>query len=101
MQRQPERNELRCAWCSRRPKLAYYGIDKDGNPYVHQKVYKQGRIYGESIARGGTLEIKCRECNRWNKIRITKSGEVIRPPSTESEPDAAASVSLFTDSPGK
>lgn len=63
------RQELRC-FCSRSPLLAVYGTDKEGIPYVHVKIYKQGRIYGETFHRGGTVEIRCRECIRWHRIFV-------------------------------
>jgi len=61
--------ELRC-FCSREPLLALYGIDKDGQPYVHIKIYKQSRIFGEAIIKGGEVKLHCRECLRWHKIVI-------------------------------
>lgn len=63
--------ELRCE-CSRRPLLGKAGRDKDGNPYVHVKVYKQKRIYGEIIATEGTVRLRCRECFRWFAVRIVR-----------------------------
>lgn len=75
-------NELRCV-CSRRPLLAHWGHDGEGTPYVHQKVYKQHRIYGESVATSGTIEIKCRECYRWTKIRLSVGGSFIAQPTPE------------------
>lgn len=64
------KNELRC-FCSRSPLLAMYGLDARGRTYVHIKVYKQRRIYGESVHYGGEVRIKCRECLRWNVIVFT------------------------------
>lgn len=68
------RHELRC-FCSRRPLLGVYGQDDKGEPYLHQKVHKQGRVFGESIFRSGTAEIRCRECYRWTRIRLSRTGE--------------------------
>lgn len=73
------KQELRCI-CSRRPLLAFYGQDEKGEPYLHQKVHKQGRIYGESLFRSGIAEIRCRECFRWTRIRLTIGGQHISPP---------------------
>lgn len=67
MRRERSKNELRC-FCSRSPLLAVYGIDQDGRLYVHIKVFKQGRIYGESVCYGGDVKIRCRECLRWHVI---------------------------------
>mgnify|MGYP001507297685 CR=1 FL=1 len=61
------KNPCRCT-CSRKPLLAYYGLDEDGDPYVHTKIYKQDRLYGEWFMQGGVAKIKCRECFRWTRI---------------------------------
>lgn len=45
-----------------------YGRDKVGRPYVHIRVFKQHRVYGEFIVYGGEAKIKCRECLRWHTI---------------------------------
>lgn len=74
--------ELRC-FCSRRPLLAYYGQDEKGEPYLHQKVHKQGRIYGESVFRTGLAEIRCRECYRWTRVRLSMGEQVISPPTDQ------------------
>jgi|SRR5688572_31321493 len=64
-------NDLRC-FCSRRPKLAVYGVDVAGKLYVHVKIYKQRAIYGEIICRQGEIEIACRECFRWHRVNIVQ-----------------------------
>lgn len=64
------KHELRC-FCSRRPLLAMYGLDKFGRTYVHIKAYKQRRIYTDVIHYGGEVNIRCRECFRWNNIVFT------------------------------
>lgn len=63
-------NELRC-FCTRNPLLATYGIYKD-QLYIHIKVYKQSRVYGEILVTGGTVKIHCRECLRWHTVRIVQ-----------------------------
>lgn len=72
MQRAKSRHELRC-FCSRRPILAFYGMTEYSKLYVHVKVYKQSRIYGEVIIEGGVVRLHCRECLRWHKVKITQS----------------------------
>jgi hypothetical protein len=62
--------ELRC-FCRSTPLLATYGIDKAGAPYVHLKVYKGDRIYGEMVVKGGEVKMKCRNCLRWHRVNIT------------------------------
>lgn len=61
------RNEIRC-YCRREPLLATYGVDDNGKVYIHVKVYKNHRIFGEVLVTEGTVELRCRECMRWFKI---------------------------------
>lgn len=66
-------NLLRC-FCSRVPLLATYGLTQDGNSYVHVKVYKQKRIYGNvRLSGSGTIEIQCRECLRWYRVTLSEN----------------------------
>ena len=65
--------DLRCA-CSARPLLGVCGRRQDGEPYIHIKVYKQSRIFGEIVAVGGDVHIKCRECLRWHTVTIKRGG---------------------------
>jgi len=65
--------ELRC-FCSRHPLLATYGVDRKGQLYVHVRVYKQRRIYGEVLVTGGTVKLMCRECLRWHTVVIRQPG---------------------------
>jgi hypothetical protein len=64
--RQKTRNEIRC-YCRRQPLLATYGIDESGKVYLHVKVYKSRRIFGEVLVTEGTgtVSLRCRECMRW------------------------------------
>jgi len=50
--------------------LAVYGVDEKGRLYIHQRVYKQNRIFGETIFYGGTVALLCRECLRWQEVVI-------------------------------
>lgn len=61
--------ELRC-FCSREPLLATYGIDSKGKLFVHVKIYKARRIFGELVIEGGIVKIRCRDCLRWHTINI-------------------------------
>jgi hypothetical protein len=63
--------ELRC-FCSHKTLLAKVGRDKrSGEPWVHVKVHKQGRIYGEVIVTSpGTIRICCRDCLRWHTVHV-------------------------------
>lgn len=70
--------------------MAVYGVDNQGRPYIHQKVYKQRRIFGETVFRDGIVSIRCRECLRWTKVRLGSStqppgGTQIRSPEVEAE----------------
>jgi hypothetical protein len=60
-----------------------YGVTEKDELYVHVKIYKQGRVYGETMHTGGTVLIRCRNCLRWNKVVIVKDRaklEVSDPP---------------------
>lgn len=66
-------NELRC-FCARTPLLATYGLDEQGKLYVHVKIYKQRRIFGEVLILEGTVKLHCRECLRWHKVVMKSAG---------------------------
>lgn len=73
------RIRVTCA-CGRAPTLAFQGHDKKGEPYVHVKVFKQKRVYGEVIARGGKVTVMCPHCERGTTIRMSVGGIFITPP---------------------
>lgn len=71
------RNELRCG-CSRKPLLAYYGIDTFGAGYVHVKATKQRQILQEVvIEKRGIAKIHCRECLRWTRITLVSGSHQV------------------------
>lgn len=70
------KHQLRCV-CSRKPLLAVYGLDARGKLYVHVKVYKQDRLYGEVLVTGGTVKLHCRECLRWHTVVIRTRDNVV------------------------
>jgi RNA binding exosome subunit len=47
-----------------------YGIDENGELYIHVKVYKQSRVFGEVVVTRGVVHLRCRECMRWQKVTI-------------------------------
>jgi len=47
-----------------------WGNDKFGKPYVHVRIFKQGRIFGDVIMYSGPVKICCRECLRWHRINF-------------------------------
>jgi hypothetical protein len=55
--------------------LATYGVDASGQLFVHVKVYKQRRIFGEIIVTGGKVKLLCRECLRWYGVVIRQPGK--------------------------
>jgi hypothetical protein len=81
--RERSKHELRC-FCRGEPLLAVYGTETSGELYVHVKIHKQGRVYGETYHTGGTVKIKCRNCMRWNRVKILAPNaaqlEVTEPP---------------------
>lgn len=88
------KHELRC-FCSRAPLLAIYGVDARGRTYVHVKIYKQRRVYGEIVHYGGEVKIKCRECLRWNVIVFVspqRDRAVLRESPTPPEVDSQATI---------
>lgn len=93
------RHELRC-FCSRRPLLAIYGVDDTGQTYVHVRIYKQQRIFGDVICYGGKVKICCRECVRWHIITFVgpKQNAVLRETTVPPEVDNRAPVSEDTPS---
>jgi hypothetical protein len=70
------KHELRCV-CAREPLLALYGVTESGLPYVHVKIYKQRRIYGEMFVTEGKVELRCRECFRWYTVRIVDPSRAV------------------------
>ena len=70
------KDALRC-FCAHRPILAMQGLDAKGKPFVHIKVYKAQRVYGEMIFTFGEMRIKCRECYRWHTIKILGNKAVL------------------------
>lgn len=84
LHRQRTKHDLRC-FCSRKPLLGVYGIDEKGRLYVHTRVYKQGRVFGEAVYYGGTVNLLCRECLRWNEVVILDSTRATLAPIEEPE----------------
>lgn len=92
------RHELRC-FCRSRPLLAIYGLDAKGRTFVHVKVFKQRHIYGEIVVYGGEVNIRCRECYRWNIIVFvseTKDRAELRESTTPPEVDSPATLAAAT-----
>lgn len=58
--------------------LATYGIDSKGKLFVHVKIYKAKRIFGELVIEGGIVKIRCRECLRWHTIRVYQDQAVLQ-----------------------
>lgn len=72
MARRPLVNkELRC-FCSRKPLLATYGLDESRKLFIHIKIYKQHRIFGEIVVTEGDVRIACRDCFRWHRVKIVQ-----------------------------
>jgi len=63
---------LRC-YCSDQPLLAMCGRDAStGEPWVHIKSWKGGRLYVEAIVISGVVKMKCRSCDRWMRVKIVR-----------------------------
>lgn len=82
---------LKC-FCTRKPILAMYGLDAQGKLFVHIKIYKQNRVYGEILVTEGTVKLRCRECLRWHTVKIRQPGtaalEETQEPAEVGEPGA-------------
>lgn len=71
-------HELRCFMCLRNPLLATYGLDKNGQVFIHVKIWKAQRIFGELyIEQGSKVRIRCRECGRWHVIMLVGKRAVL------------------------
>ena len=80
--------ELRC-FCRGEPLLATYGIDSKCKLFVHVKIYKQNRIYGELVFEGGIVKIRCRNCLRWHRVMFQEYAATL---SEDQAPEAQANV---------
>jgi len=69
--------ELRC-FCRTTPLLATYGVDSKGKLFLHVKIYKAQRIFGELVIEGGVVKIRCRECLRWHTVHVHNNKAVLR-----------------------
>lgn len=63
-----------------------YGVDKKGQVYVHVRIYKANRIFGEILVTNGTALLRCRECFRWQRVIIVEPGVAVL--KTEPRPQA-------------
>jgi hypothetical protein len=70
--RERTKHELRC-FCRGNPMLAMYGVDESLQLYIHVKIYKAGKVYGEVYYTGGVAKIRCRNCLRWNRVNFINS----------------------------
>ena len=68
---------VRC-FCQHHPLLAKCGTDEWGNPWVHVKVWKGSRLYTEIVVTSGIVQVKCRECLRWYRIRIVRGAPTLQ-----------------------
>lgn len=62
------KHPLRCT-CNQEPLLAMYGRDKNGDAYIHVRIYKGNRVYGE-IYTTHPISLLCRLCGMWWNINI-------------------------------
>lgn len=62
-------HDLRCA-CPRHTKLGVYGRNARGEAYLHIRVHKGDRVFGEIVTTAGVVTVLCRDCGRWTSVRI-------------------------------
>lgn len=72
----PDGIPMRCS-CRENPLLAMCGVDRDGEPWVHVKVWKGQRLYAEVIATSGVVRLRCRNCLRWHKVKIVRGAPAL------------------------
>jgi uncharacterized Fe-S cluster-containing radical SAM superfamily protein len=76
--------------------LAIWGTDESGRPYVHVRIFKQSRIYGDVIAYDGEVKVRCRDCFRWHRIRFVHERaelvEISTPTELDNPEDVAETV---------
>jgi hypothetical protein len=89
--KQITKHPLRCE-CMRQPILAYYGVDEKNTPYLHVKVYKARRIYGEILISSGEVQLRCRECFRWYRVVMPRKGKPQLVETTEPETQGEDSI---------
>ncbi len=82
---------LRC-FCYGKCILGIVKFDNQNKPFVHIKIYKSNRIYGEVLLKFGDIRVRCRDCYRWHQIRIVKERAVL-----EEIPDSEDIVDLIPD----
>lgn len=63
------RDEIRCH-CYHKPLIGICGVDEFGRGFVHIRIYKRDRVFGEVVSTGGVTKIRCRECYRWTRIHL-------------------------------
>lgn len=61
--------QIRCI-CTARPILAIARASTAGTRFVHIKIYKQKKIYGEIVIEEGLVRIRCRSCGRWYSLHV-------------------------------
>lgn len=86
------KHQLRC-FCPRRPIIAMYGLDVTGRLYLHIMIYKQHRVFGNIVVRGGPVELQCRECARWHVINFSPEQRLLQ--KETSAPDEVELPPLF------
>lgn len=69
--------------------LATYGVNSKGQLFVHVKIFKQNRIYGELVFEGGVVKIRCRNCLRWHRVIFNNRTVAL---SEDKAPEAQAHV---------
>ena len=81
----PDESPLRCELCRFKPLLATFGRDASGELYIHVKVYKSGRVYGNIYATG-SVRLQCRDCLRWHNVRIVQPDKAVLVPEESAFP---------------
>lgn len=63
--------QIRCI-CTARPILAIARVSSSGTRYVHIRIYKQRKVYGEIVIEEGLVRMKCRSCGHWYSLHVKR-----------------------------
>lgn len=71
------KHRLTCT-CNLKPLLAMWGVDENGNAYLHVRVYKQDRVYAE-VYTIDPIMLYCRACGMWWNINVRNAKDRMKP----------------------
>lgn len=82
------REPLRCQ-CKSQHLLAFYGVNQEGEAYVHVMAHRQGRPLTNVVILGD-CEIQCPKCFRWHILTLRHDGKIERDETLDPPAEIAA-----------